>query len=68
MGTYNDAVNMTTEELINNPEVELCACAHPRGLHSEIAHICHGSYVKEARMIGKPAVVIVEGSRQLDCD
>ena len=43
MSTYADAVKMTPEELHNHPEVEMCACAHPRGLHRDISG-CRGGY------------------------
>ena len=51
MSTYSEAVKMTPEELRDHPEVELCACAHPRGLHTygrESLHQCKGRYVPGA--------------------
>ena len=47
MITYADAIKMTPEELHDHPEVEQCACAHARGLHTygrESRHQCKGRY------------------------
>ena len=47
MIAYTDAIKMTPEELHNHPEVEQCACAHARGLHTygrKSRHQCKGRY------------------------
>ena len=44
MITYADAIKMTPEELHDHPEVEQCACAHPRGIHAHERE-CQGDYV-----------------------
>ena len=45
--TYSDTIQMSPSELREHPEVELCACAHPRGLHATsrdtLTH-CNGAY------------------------
>lgn len=43
--THADTVKMTPEELRAHPEVEMCACAHPRGLHATSGK-CSGGYVE----------------------
>ena len=43
--TYSDTIQMSPSELREHPEVELCACAHPRGLHT--LNGCRGSYVPD---------------------